>query len=110
MPQQLPAQATSSSEHTQIHHGSSDEESKSEKVVLRLKARQNDENRRVTWDAEVKDSRKAMKTSKKCCIFHKKKEFGESDSESCSSEDEYHKRDRPTKCSRKGCNCNTTFN
>eukprot|EP01059_Diplonema_ambulator_P003425 TRINITY_DN13105_c0_g2_i1.p1 TRINITY_DN13105_c0_g2~~TRINITY_DN13105_c0_g2_i1.p1 ORF type:complete len:118 (+),score=45.96 TRINITY_DN13105_c0_g2_i1:47-355(+) len=84
-----------------------DKEQEPQKLVLRLNAK--NENR-VKWDASVKDNRSGCKTSKKCCVFHKKKEFGESDSESCSSDDEATKRDRPTRCTRKQCICNTTYN
>eukprot|EP01064_Diplonema_japonicum_P019273 TRINITY_DN2796_c0_g3_i1.p1 TRINITY_DN2796_c0_g3~~TRINITY_DN2796_c0_g3_i1.p1 ORF type:complete len:109 (+),score=10.11 TRINITY_DN2796_c0_g3_i1:43-369(+) len=102
--QQLPSASS------EVVHEEPAVESEAPKLVLRLDANKKDHGNRVKWDASVKDSRPRMKTSKKCCVFHKRREFGESDSESCSSDDEATKRDRPTRCSRKECICNTTYN
>ena len=54
-----------------------EETDKPQTLVLKLNVK-ND--RRVKWDESVRDSRPNMKTSKKCCVFHKRREFGESDS------------------------------
>eukprot|EP01063_Lacrimia_lanifica_P026086 TRINITY_DN3458_c0_g2_i1.p1 TRINITY_DN3458_c0_g2~~TRINITY_DN3458_c0_g2_i1.p1 ORF type:complete len:105 (+),score=30.99 TRINITY_DN3458_c0_g2_i1:70-384(+) len=100
------ASSTNPTQATQVE--TSCTEAAPQNLVLRLKPQK--ERPRVTWDANVKDSRPNMKTSKKCCVFHKPRPFGESDSESCSSDDEETKRDRPITCSRYRCVCNTTYN
>eukprot|EP01061_Rhynchopus_euleeides_P020812 TRINITY_DN33812_c0_g1_i1.p1 TRINITY_DN33812_c0_g1~~TRINITY_DN33812_c0_g1_i1.p1 ORF type:complete len:122 (+),score=27.35 TRINITY_DN33812_c0_g1_i1:41-367(+) len=106
-PSTTPPVATSSASTTQTTE-QSDPQQQPQQLVLRLHPKK--ERPRVSWDSSVKDSRSNMKTSKKCCVFHKRREFGESDSESCSSGDEQEKRDRPTRCTRKSCVCNTTYN
>lgn len=89
--------------------------------------------RHVTWEGEVRDN-KGQRTSKKCCVFHKKRLFGESDSESSGSDDSDaddaghdhhhhdglcshdhqgadgagHKKPRP-KCTKQACHCGTRF-
>ncbi|KAG5185445.1 phosphatase inhibitor-domain-containing protein [Tribonema minus] len=51
-------------------------------LTLRLQAR-----KAVQWDEEVVDNENAgRKSSKRCCIFHKQRKFGESDSEESSSD------------------------
>ena len=40
--------------------------------------------RRISWDRNVRDNPQQL-TSKKCCVFHRKRLFGESDSEDSSS-------------------------
>lgn len=54
-------------------------------LVLRLQPEHGDtSDLRVTWDVKVKEN-KNQRSSKSCCVFHKKKLFGESDTESSSS-------------------------
>ena len=64
-------------------------------LVLRLRneeeerLREEQANRRITWDPKVHDPVN-QRTSKKCCVFHRKRMFGESssdDSSSCSDDD-----------------------
>lgn len=43
-------------------------------------------NLRVTWDTSVVEPPANQRTSKSCCIYHKPRAFGESDSESCSDD------------------------
>merc|ERR1712157_286078 len=44
---------------------------------------------RVTWDENVIDNEGlGRKSSKRCCIFHKQRNFGESSSDESSSDDE----------------------
>eukprot|EP00906_Rhabdomonas_costata_P035088 RCo049320 len=70
---------------------------------LSLKKKKSD---RVKWDSSVKDPNPNQRTSKRCCVFHRRREFGESDTESdsddCSS-DSSHDDGAP-------CRCKTTFN
>jgi protein phosphatase 1 regulatory subunit 11 len=76
-------------------------------LYLRLRPEPTDEPpRHVTWDGEVKEN-KNQRTSKKCCVFHKKRLFGESDTESSGSEDERHGHNH--KCSKEHCHCGTRF-
>ena len=74
-------QTLSSTAPTQVESQSSPP-AEPEQLVLRLGPHK-EKGPRVKWDASVKDSRPTMKTSKKCCVFHKRKEFGESDSGMC---------------------------
>ena len=72
--------------------------------MLKLKSKRNQASRHITWDNNVKDF-KGQRTSKSCCVFHKKKIFGESDSDCSSGSDT-----SPIKpCNRHHCYCNTTF-
>ncbi|KNH09367.1 hypothetical protein XU18_0052 [Perkinsela sp. CCAP 1560/4] len=57
---------------------------------------------RIRWHHSVKDF-KNQKTSKKCCVFHRQKQFDESSSEEDELVDEH------AKCSKEGCYCNTRF-
>jgi Protein phosphatase inhibitor len=51
-------------------------------LTLRLEPR-----KAVQWDEEVVDNENAgRKSSKRCCIFHKQRGFGESDSDESSSD------------------------
>lgn len=56
-------------------------------LVLRSEEHAADANRRVTWDAGVREPT-FQRVSKCCCVFHKKRMFGESDSDSSSSDDD----------------------
>lgn len=69
-------------------------------LVLRLRApdisNSDVNNAGITWDSSVIDNEHLdKKSSKKCCIFHKKRRFDESDTESegedSDSEDEFRK-------------------
>ncbi|KAF0981652.1 hypothetical protein FDP41_012309 [Naegleria fowleri] len=56
---------------------------------IRMKLRAQRKKKHVTFTKDVEDNEhKQMKTSKKCCIFHRKKAYYESDTESDSSDDE----------------------
>eukprot|EP00756_Hemistasia_phaeocysticola_P066658 Hpha_TRINITY_DN9392_c0_g1::TRINITY_DN9392_c0_g1_i1::g.25959::m.25959/K17553/PPP1R11; protein phosphatase 1 regulatory subunit 11 len=89
-----------------------DEPPQSETLVLRLRDgdAETQREKRVSWDESVRDSRPDAKRSNRCCVFHKRRTFGESDSESASSDDERTKSRRPIRCTRHCCDCNTTFN
>ncbi|CAM9265402.1 unnamed protein product [Discosporangium mesarthrocarpum] len=51
-------------------------------LTLRLRARP-----RVTWGADVVNNENmGKKSSKRCCIFHKRREFGESSSDESDSD------------------------
>ena len=58
-------------------------------LVLRLKREEEEERRRqrVSWLEGIKEH-PGQKTSKKCCQFHRKRLFGESDSDDCHSGDD----------------------
>lgn len=74
-------------------------------LYLRLRPQPtNEPPRRVTWEGGIKEN-KNQRTSKKCCVFHKKRLFGESDTES--SEDEAHAHSH--KCTKDHCHCGTRF-
>mmetsp|Transcript_15360 Transcript_15360/g.23123 ORF Transcript_15360/g.23123 Transcript_15360/m.23123 type:complete len:106 (-) Transcript_15360:112-429(-) len=52
-----------------------------QRLVLRLREK------KVTWDEEVVNNEHlGRKSSKRCCIFHKQKRFGESDSDESDSD------------------------
>mmetsp|Transcript_31334 Transcript_31334/g.23281 ORF Transcript_31334/g.23281 Transcript_31334/m.23281 type:complete len:99 (-) Transcript_31334:53-349(-) len=54
-------------------------------LVLRLR----EAKKGITWTEDTIDNEHlGRKSSKRCCIFHKKKHFGESDSDETDSEDE----------------------
>ncbi|KAL0487367.1 ppp1r11 [Acrasis kona] len=65
-------------------------------AVIKLKAKKAEESpsKGVKWTEDTEDNEfKKMRTSKKCCIFHKKRRFDESDSDESDSEDEEHHHD-----------------
>merc|ERR1711879_603551 len=52
-------------------------------LILKLQRKRPDPNHRVHWTNDTVDNEGlGRKKSKKCCIFHKKREWDESDSES----------------------------
>jgi protein phosphatase 1 regulatory subunit 11 len=54
-------------------------------LVLKLRQKQ----KKISWTEDTVDNEHlGRKSSKRCCIFHKKKNFGESDSDETDSEDE----------------------
>jgi protein phosphatase 1 regulatory subunit 11 len=89
-------------------------------LMLRLK-REEDElkkRQRIQWDSNVVEHPN-QKSSKKCCQFHRKRLFGESDSdEECHSDydsdydvpgaEHRHNHHHP-KCSKEACHCGTRF-
>ena len=65
--------------------------SKSKILVLKLKDQKTTQN--IRWSEDVVDNEKqGKKSSKRCCIFHKKKSFAESDSDESDSDTEVAKR------------------
>ena len=80
-----------------------------EVLVLRLKREEEEaaRARRVEWGKDVVDHPN-QRTSKKCCQFHKKRRFGESDSEDSGSGDWPESDDDGHKCSRHHCHCGGT--
>ena len=67
------------------------EENKSKILVLKLKDQKAAQN--IRWSEDVVDNEKqGKKSSKRCCIFHKKKSFAESDSDESDSDTEVAKR------------------
>lgn len=64
---------------------------KSKILVLKLKDQKTAQN--IRWSEDVVDNEKqGKKSSKRCCIFHKKKSFAESDSDESDSDTEVAKR------------------
>mmetsp|Transcript_10829 Transcript_10829/g.14065 ORF Transcript_10829/g.14065 Transcript_10829/m.14065 type:complete len:132 (+) Transcript_10829:183-578(+) len=69
---------------TLLHEEKKD--AKEEKLVLQLEPRKH-----IKWDESVVDNEHmGKKSSKRCCIFHKRRQFGESSTESsdCSEKDD----------------------
>eukprot|EP00760_Papus_ankaliazontas_P034098 PhM_4_TR6970/c0_g1_i1/m.70778/K17553/PPP1R11; protein phosphatase 1 regulatory subunit 11 len=65
--------------------------------------------RRVSWEEGIPEN-KDQRTSKKCCVFHRHRMFGESDTEeeSSSGEDSDGEDKRKHKCTRDSCTCGHT--
>mmetsp|Transcript_17130 Transcript_17130/g.25352 ORF Transcript_17130/g.25352 Transcript_17130/m.25352 type:complete len:109 (+) Transcript_17130:27-353(+) len=74
--------ASSQTVQSQVNQNRISHTSEAKTLTLRLSLR-----KEVQWDAEVVDNENAgRKSSKRCCIFHKKREFGESDSDESDSD------------------------
>ena len=86
------SEQTSSNVSSQVNTNNEQQVNATPRVVtirLQSEAKKKKKERNVKWTNDVKDNDN-QKTSKKCCIFHRKKEFGESDSESDSDSDDEH--------------------
>eukprot|EP01012_Entosiphon_sulcatum_P038093 TRINITY_DN49196_c0_g1_i1.p1 TRINITY_DN49196_c0_g1~~TRINITY_DN49196_c0_g1_i1.p1 ORF type:complete len:105 (-),score=21.02 TRINITY_DN49196_c0_g1_i1:10-285(-) len=76
-------------------------QAKEKQVVLKLRK----QNRNVKWHQNVKDPNPNQKTSKICCVFHRRRSFGESDTESDTPDDSASDKEDGAPC-----RCKTTFN